>query len=137
MVDVDGGEWVELFVPGRVCLFGEHSDWAGSFRRFNSALSPGAAPPPARNAKIAGVAQFFGELQASNRDFQSSFWANLKILLNPAHFCFEVAAAGRGLTRRACAAARRRLHRDRHEPRPARTRAAARRLARFGPVRGG
>ena len=32
---------VELFVPGRVCLFGEHTDWAGSFRRFNSALRPG------------------------------------------------------------------------------------------------
>jgi len=31
----------ELFVPGRVCLFGEHSDWAGSYRRFNSALLPG------------------------------------------------------------------------------------------------
>ncbi|NOY82049.1 MAG: GHMP kinase [Kiritimatiellaeota bacterium] len=31
----------ELFVPGRVCLFGEHSDWAGSYRRFNSALTPG------------------------------------------------------------------------------------------------
>jgi len=26
---------MELFVPGRVCLFGEHTDWAGGFRRFN------------------------------------------------------------------------------------------------------
>ena len=24
---------VELFVPGRLCLFGEHSDWAGSYAR--------------------------------------------------------------------------------------------------------
>ena len=32
---------IELFVPGRVCLFGEHSDWAGSFTRFNSEISPG------------------------------------------------------------------------------------------------
>ncbi len=31
----------ELFVPGRVCLFGEHSDWAGGHRRTNSALEPG------------------------------------------------------------------------------------------------
>ena len=31
----------DLFVPGRVCLFGEHSDWAGAYRRFNSALVPG------------------------------------------------------------------------------------------------
>jgi hypothetical protein len=26
---------VELFVSGRVCLFGEHSDWAGGFRKTN------------------------------------------------------------------------------------------------------
>ena len=32
----------ELFVPGRVCLFGEHSDWAGAQRRLNSELRPGA-----------------------------------------------------------------------------------------------
>ncbi len=31
----------ELFVPGRVCLFGEHSDWAGGYRRINSAIGPG------------------------------------------------------------------------------------------------
>ena len=31
----------ELFVPGRVCLFGEHSDWAGGHRRTNSGLAPG------------------------------------------------------------------------------------------------
>ena len=31
----------EVFVPGRVCLFGEHSDWAGGYRRFNSRLLPG------------------------------------------------------------------------------------------------
>jgi UTP-glucose-1-phosphate uridylyltransferase/mevalonate kinase len=30
-----------LFVPGRVCLFGEHSDWAGGFRRFNPSIQPG------------------------------------------------------------------------------------------------
>ena len=31
----------ELFVPGRVCLFGEHSDWAGGHRRVNSRLEKG------------------------------------------------------------------------------------------------
>eukprot|EP00760_Papus_ankaliazontas_P004429 PhM_4_TR11883/c0_g1_i1/m.43233 len=31
----------EVFVPGRVCLLGEHSDWAGGFRRFNSEIVPG------------------------------------------------------------------------------------------------
>jgi len=33
----------EVFVPGRVCLFGEHSDWAGGYRRINSAIVPGFA----------------------------------------------------------------------------------------------
>ena len=23
---------MRLFVPGRICLFGEHSDWAGGYR---------------------------------------------------------------------------------------------------------
>ncbi|MBR6060064.1 MAG: NTP transferase domain-containing protein [Victivallales bacterium] len=31
----------DIFVPGRVCLFGEHSDWAGAHRRFNPAILPG------------------------------------------------------------------------------------------------
>jgi galactokinase len=32
---------LRLFVPGRVCLLGEHSDWAGGFRRKNPALEKG------------------------------------------------------------------------------------------------
>lgn len=31
----------ELFVPGRVCLFGEHSDWAAGYRRIHSAIEKG------------------------------------------------------------------------------------------------
>jgi galactokinase len=30
-----------LFVPGRLCLFGEHTDWAGGYRRVNPNLSKG------------------------------------------------------------------------------------------------
>lgn len=32
---------MKLFVPGRICLFGEHSDWAGSYRRINAGLEKG------------------------------------------------------------------------------------------------
>jgi UTP-glucose-1-phosphate uridylyltransferase/mevalonate kinase len=32
-----------LFVPGRLCLFGEHSDWAGLHRIINADIVPGAA----------------------------------------------------------------------------------------------
>lgn len=31
----------DLFVPGRVCLFGEHSDWAGGYRRIDSSIPMG------------------------------------------------------------------------------------------------
>ena len=32
---------MKLFVPGRICLFGEHSDWAGGYRRINSEIEKG------------------------------------------------------------------------------------------------
>lgn len=32
---------MQLFVPGRLCLFGEHSDWAGGYRRLNPSLGKG------------------------------------------------------------------------------------------------
>ena len=34
---------INLFVPGRLCLFGEHSDWAGMYRTVNANLAKGAA----------------------------------------------------------------------------------------------
>lgn len=33
----------ELFVPGRLCLFGEHTDWAGKYRTMNAEIAPGAS----------------------------------------------------------------------------------------------
>ena len=32
---------MEIFVPGRICLFGEHSDWAGGYRRVNADIEKG------------------------------------------------------------------------------------------------
>jgi hypothetical protein len=32
---------MDLFVPGRVCLLGEHSDWAGGFRRDAPSIPQG------------------------------------------------------------------------------------------------
>ncbi len=34
---------LELFVPGRVCLFGEHSDWAGGYRTSDPTITKGYA----------------------------------------------------------------------------------------------
>jgi UTP-glucose-1-phosphate uridylyltransferase len=41
---------IELFVPGRLCLFGEHSDWAGKYRTINQKIEIG-------NAIVTGVEQ--------------------------------------------------------------------------------
>ncbi len=38
-----GGICMKLFVPGRICLFGEHSDWAGGYRRINADIEKGTA----------------------------------------------------------------------------------------------
>jgi UTP-glucose-1-phosphate uridylyltransferase/mevalonate kinase len=32
---------MRIFVPGRICLFGEHSDWAGGYRRINADIEKG------------------------------------------------------------------------------------------------
>jgi UTP-glucose-1-phosphate uridylyltransferase/mevalonate kinase len=32
---------MKIFVPGRICLFGEHSDWAGGYRRINADVEKG------------------------------------------------------------------------------------------------
>ncbi len=32
---------MKLFVPGRICLLGEHSDWAGGYRRLNADIEKG------------------------------------------------------------------------------------------------
>ena len=34
---------MKIFVPGRICLFGEHTDWAGGHRRTNADLEKGYA----------------------------------------------------------------------------------------------
>ena len=32
---------MKIFVPGRICLFGEHSDWAGGYRRIDADIEKG------------------------------------------------------------------------------------------------
>ncbi len=49
---------MNLFVPGRICLFGEHSDWAGGYRRINAGIEKG-------HAIIVGTNQgIYGEVKA-------------------------------------------------------------------------
>lgn len=32
---------IDLFITGRLCLFGEHSDWAGEYRKIDPSIVPG------------------------------------------------------------------------------------------------
>jgi UTP-glucose-1-phosphate uridylyltransferase/mevalonate kinase len=41
MIDFPQEANVKIFVPGRICLFGEHSDWAGGYRRINAEIEKG------------------------------------------------------------------------------------------------
>lgn len=41
MTTTSDNETLDLFVPGRICLFGEHSDWAGEFRKDDSSIPVG------------------------------------------------------------------------------------------------
>ena len=34
---------IKIFVPGRLCVFGEHSDWAGEYRLKNEKIEKGYA----------------------------------------------------------------------------------------------
>ena len=46
---------MKIFVPGRLCLFGEHSDWAGKYRPINPALAKGYAVIVGTNQGIHAV----------------------------------------------------------------------------------
>ena len=40
---VNSSKKIDIFVPGRLCLFGEHSDWAGQMQKYNKSILPGRA----------------------------------------------------------------------------------------------
>ena len=48
---------IDLFVPGRLCLFGEHSDWAGLCKNMNADIVPGRAIVTGIEQGIYGVAE--------------------------------------------------------------------------------
>lgn len=51
---------IDLFVPGRLCLFGEHSDWAGLHKSMNADIVPG-------HAIVTGIEQgIYGKAEKSD-----------------------------------------------------------------------
>jgi galactokinase len=63
---------IELFVPGRLCLFGEHSDWAGGHRRQNADIGCGQTIVAPTNQGTYAIARNIYEprLKFFSRTFQ-------------------------------------------------------------------
>ena len=57
----------ELFVPGRLCLFGEHSDWAGAYRRTHPALAPGQCLVAGTEQGLRAVAAPAADVELASR----------------------------------------------------------------------
>ena len=83
---------MEIFVPGRLCLFGEHSDWAGQYRQLNPDLKPGRAIVTGTNQGIyarvretpAENQQLFIIQNATSSDFvKTSSYLSFKTLHSP------------------------------------------------------
>lgn len=53
---------MHIFVSGRLCLFGEHSDWAGEYRQFNPQIPPGMAVVVGTNQGISAHVQQHSQL---------------------------------------------------------------------------
>ncbi len=54
---------MDLFIPGRLCLFGEHSDWAAQYRQVNSNIDPGYAIVVGTNQGISALVQLHHNLR--------------------------------------------------------------------------
>jgi galactokinase len=50
-------EKLDLFVPGRLCLFGEHSDWAGEYRKTDKTVETGKCIIAGTDQGIFGTAE--------------------------------------------------------------------------------
>ncbi len=48
---------IDLFVPGRLCLFGEHSDWAGEYRTTDDSVRTGRCIVAGTDQGIYGTAE--------------------------------------------------------------------------------
>ena len=59
---------VSLFVPGRLCLFGEHSDWAGSYMTQNADLVEGQAIVTGINLGIYANAERSEDFEVTSLD---------------------------------------------------------------------
>ena len=59
-------DYINLFVPGRLCIMGEHSDWAGRYRNINNKIEKGYAIVTGIEEGIYAKATFCDKLIVKN-----------------------------------------------------------------------
>ncbi|MGN0674744.1 MAG: hypothetical protein ACI4KG_03270, partial [Oscillospiraceae bacterium] len=95
-------ENIELFVPGRLCLFGEHTDWAGRYTDINSDVVPGLAIVTGIDLGIyANVSKNdnFSIISLNEKGERVSFSCNMELktlrekAAEPQYFCYACGVA--------------------------------------------
>ena len=75
---------MQLFVPGRLCLFGEHSDWAGAHRASRPELAPGrclvVGTPQGLHAEARRLDQPVFAMRADTPEGPGELWAPFEAL---------------------------------------------------------
>ena len=69
--------YIELFVPGRLCLVGEHSDWAGKYRSQNNNIEKGYAIVTGINEGIYAKVKTSDKLIVKNNVNHTSFTCDM------------------------------------------------------------
>ena len=76
---------MDIFVPGRICLFGEHSDWAGNYRRINSGIEVGHTLITGTNQGLyARIKSHPNKLVIYSTKYKSSDRVSIEIPMNTA-----------------------------------------------------
>ncbi len=86
---------MRIFVPGRLCLLGEHSDWAGKYRTVNPKIEPGYALIVGTNQGIyANVKQHQQDLIVRTTLNDGSKGEPIQLPMNPATLLEEAQRGG-------------------------------------------
>lgn len=84
----------EIFVPGRLCMFGEHSDWAGKYRTMNADIEAGAAIVTGTEQGITAVIEKSDKFEiCSTASEIAGIWVDFSCPMN-AEMLKEVAHSG-------------------------------------------
>ena len=70
---------INLFVPGRLCLMGEHSDWAGGYRKINNNIEKGYAIVTGIEEGIYATCKFSDKFIIKHTNSNKYFESNMEL----------------------------------------------------------